>query len=158
MKKIVILFVVLVGLISCKSTSPVATKLDNKTEAMLKGNWKITSVTFPGQDYIKVKSFDMFDSQCFVGSEWSLVSNNNKGKMALYNASCGEYTSAITWYINKEGKFVLKFLNTEKSKKVSQGYVLNVGSITEGSFQLLDKITVGATPTNIIYEFSKIQE
>lgn len=155
MRKIVLFLAVIALVVACKSTSPVETKLDNKTEAMLKGDWVITSVTFPGSDYIKVKSFDMYDSQCFVGSQWSFVSNNNKGTMALANASCGSFSSDITWYINKEGQFVMKILNAEKSKKVNQGYVMNVGTIAENSFQLVDKISVGSTPTNVVYQFSR---
>lgn len=154
MKKIVLFLVIMVSMMACKSTSPIATKLDNKTERILKGNWIVESVSFPGQEYIKVNSFDMYDSQCFVGSQWSFVSNNNKGTVALTN--CGSFSSDITWYINKEGQVVLKFLNAEKSKKVSQGYVLNVGAISENSFQLLDKINVGSTPTNVVYQFSRV--
>lgn len=155
MKKILFLFAVVL-LVSCKSTSPVETSLDSKTERMLKGNWTVTAVTFPGSEYIKVKSFDMFDSQCFVGSEWSFVSNNNKGTLALNNASCSSYTTDLTWYINKEGQLVMKFLNAEKSKKVNQGYIMNVGSLTESSFQLIDKVNVGSTPTNVVYQFNRV--
>ncbi len=154
MRKIVLFLAVITMMIACKSTSPVQTKLDNKTEAMLKGNWVIESVSYPGSDYIKVKSFDMYDSQCFVDSQWKFVSNNNEGTMAL--TKCGSFTSNITWYINKEGQFVMKILNAEKSKKVSQGYIMNVGSITENSFQLIDKITVGSTPTNVVYQFNRV--
>lgn len=152
MRKLIFLFAV-IAMVGCKSTSPVTTKVDNKTERTLKGNWMITSVSYPGSDYIKVKSFEMFDSQCFVNSNWSFVSNNNKGTMAL--TDCGSFASDITWYVNKEGQVVLKILNAEKSKKVNQGYVLNVGTITENSFQLIDKINVGGSPANVVYQFER---
>jgi hypothetical protein len=44
----------------------------------MKGNWVISSVSYPGSEYIKVNSFQIADSQCFEGSTWKLVSNNNK--------------------------------------------------------------------------------
>jgi len=54
----------------------------------IKGNWTISAVTYPGSDYIKVTSFDLADSKCFVGSTWKFISNNNKGEMALNNGAC----------------------------------------------------------------------
>lgn len=57
MKKIIFLSLLSLFIFSCKSsTSATATKLDNKTEVGLKGDWKISSVIYPGSDVIKVTS------------------------------------------------------------------------------------------------------
>ncbi len=154
MKKISVLFILTLFLIGCKTNT--ATKLDNKTEVALKGNWNITSVTYPNQAYIKVTSFDIADSQCFVGSNWSFVSNNNKGQMSLSKAGCGEFSSPITWFINKDGNFVFKILSTgEKAKNVKDGYVLKVANLTASSFQLIDNISVGNNLVEVVYQFQK---
>lgn len=153
MKKILIVLSLVVTLFSCKSNSPVGTKLDMKTEVALKGNWNITSVTYPGSEYIKVTSFNIEDSQCFVGSEWQFISNNNKGEMRLTKAGCSGYNSPITWYVNKDGKLVMKFLEGVKAKKMDIGYVVTVANITENSFQLIDNINVGGKSTNVVYQF-----
>ena len=119
MKKILFILLLLTAFISCKSTSTVNTKLDNKTERMLKGDWTLTSVNYPNSEYFQVNSFNIEDSKCFVNSNWSFVSNNNKGEMSLNNASsaCKNFSSPITWYINVEGNFILKLLMTIKQKK-----------------------------------------
>jgi HKD family nuclease len=71
-------------------------------------------------------------------------------------AGCDSYSSDISWYINKDGKFVLKFLDEElKAKKVKQGYILTVANQTETSFQLLDGIDVGKKRVNLVYQFEK---
>ncbi len=156
MKKAMLLFAMSVFLLSCKSQSVTSTKVDNKTERAIKGNYSITSVTYPGSDVIKVSSFSLADSQCFVGSTWKFVSNNNKGVMALTNPNCPTFESPITWFINKEGQFVMKVLAAgEKAKKVREGYILNVANVTETSFQLLDRIDVGGKLTNVTYQFQK---
>ena len=77
MKKLVIVMLLVSLAIGCKSKSATSTKLDNKTEVALKGNWKISSVMYPGSEYIKVTSFEVEDSKCFVESEWNFISNNN---------------------------------------------------------------------------------
>lgn len=156
MKKILLLLSISVFLCGCKSKSVTNTKVDNKTERVIKGNWSITAVNYPSSEYIKVNSFDIADSKCFLGSTWKFISNNNKGSMALTNASCLTFTSDITWFINKEGQFVMKVLSAgEKAKRVRDGYVLNVANVTETSFQLVDKINVGGKMTEVIYQFQK---
>ncbi|MBX9807485.1 MAG: lipocalin family protein [Flavobacteriaceae bacterium] len=168
MKKSIILMVMVILFFACKSKSgtintpvknePVAsTKLDRSSQVAIKGDWVITGVTYPGSDYIKVNSFQIADSKCFVGSTWHFISNNNKGSMALTKADCPAFSSPIVWSINKEGVFVLKIVEAgTKSKAVTQGYLLRVANQTENSFQLIDKINVGGQSKEVTYQFVKI--
>ena len=157
MKKLLLLSLLALFFVGCKTTSVGNTKLDTSSQVDLKGNWRVSSVTYPGSEVIKVNSFDIADSQCFVGSTWNFISNNNKGTLTLNNSNCSAYTTPITWYINKEGQFVLKVLDEGlKSKKVKTGYFLGVENQSENSFQLVDKINVGNNPTKVVYQFEKI--
>jgi hypothetical protein len=156
MKKLLLLLSCTIVFIACKSTSATSTKLDQKSEVKIKGNWTISAVTYPGSEYIKVNSFSIADSQCFVGSNWNFISNNNKGNMTLTKSNCPAFASPITWFINKEGQFVMKILDAGlKAKKVKEGYILFIANQTENSFQLLDKIEVGGKMTNVVYQFEK---
>lgn len=156
MKNIMLYFALILCIVGCKPKEKVVgTKIDNKIERTIKGNWSISTVSFPGSDYLKVTSFDIADSKCFVGSNWSFISNNNKGNLALNNSACSGFSSPITWYINKEGNFVLKIINETKSKKVMEGYVLSVKNLTENSFELVDKANVGGKMIDIVYQFNK---
>jgi hypothetical protein len=159
MKKIILLIAVLVVAFSCKSTSATSTKIDSKSQNELKGNWTITSVSYPGSEYIKVNSFQIADSKCFEGSSWKFIANNNSGVMAMDKSSCPSMRSPFTWFINKEGQFVLKILNAdEKAKKVKEGYVLTLTGKTESSFQLIDRIDVGGKVTDVVYQFQKVSQ
>ena len=44
----------------------------------------------------------------------------------------------------------------EKAKKVRDGYVLGVNVQDENNFQLIDKINVGNKPTDVVYQFQKV--
>lgn len=168
MRKILLICTMAILVFACKSasTTPVTpepvsnapmTKLDKTSQVGIKGNWQITSVTYPGSNYIKVNSFNLADSKCFIGSTWKFISNNNKGNMTLNSPDCTAFTSEITWYVNKEGQFVLKILDEGlKSKKVKTGFVLEVRNQTETSFELIDKINVGNKPTDVVYQFQKV--
>lgn len=156
MRKLFLLSMLTLFFVSCKSKSVTNTAVDNKTERMMKGDWTITSVTYPGSEYIKVQSFNLADSQCFEGSNWKFISNNNKGTMALTKSDCASFSSPISWFVNKDGQFVLKVLDAgEKAKKVRDGYILGMANQTENSFQLIDKINVGGKMTEVVYQFSK---
>ncbi|MEC4049809.1 lipocalin family protein [Flavobacterium sp. SUN046] len=156
MKKTVMLLFMTIVFIGCKPQQAVTnTKLDHKAQVEIKGEWTLVSVKYPGSEYIKVTSFDIADSKCFVGSSWKFISNDNKGTMALNNSSCTSFSSPITWYVNKDGNFVMKITNGTKSKKVVEGYILTVSNQTETSFELIDKVNVGGQMTAVVYEFQK---
>ena len=156
MKKIILLCALSVLMFACKSTSATSTNIDTKAQVAMKGNWTISSVTYPGSQYVKVNSFQIADSECFVGSTWKFVSNNNKGDMALTKAGCTSFSSPITWFVNKDKQFVLKVLNAGlKAKKVKEGYILMLANQTATSFQLVDKIDVAGKMTDVVYQFQK---
>ena len=152
-------------LFACKSASSttastestgLSTKLDRPTQVAIKGNWILTNVSYPGSDYIKVNSFDLADSKCFIGSTWNFISNNNKGTMTLNDPSCMAFTSPIVWSINNQGLFVLKIVDPGvKSKNVRTGYLLKVAGLTDNSFQLIDNINVGGQSKDVTYQFQR---
>ena len=155
MKKFILLTALAVLILSCKSKSATETSLDSKTQVAMKGNWIIASVTYPSSNVIKVTSFDTADSQCFVGSKWKFVSNNNKGNFSLNSPKCTSYSTPITWFVNKDGQFVMKILDESKARKVKDGYVLKVANLTDNSFQLIDQINVAGKATDVVYQFNR---
>lgn len=164
MKKILFLCIIATLVFACKSASSsaattdttISKKLDRPTQVAIKGNWVITNVSYAGSDYIKVNSFDIADSKCFIGSTWNFISNNNKGTMTLTSSNCPAFSSPIVWSINKEGLFVLKIVEAgTKSKNIREGYLLKVAGLTENSFQLIDNISVGGQTKDVTYQFQR---
>lgn len=155
MKNIILISFLSVFILSCKSNSATSTKLDTSSQVSIKGNWIISAVRYPGSDVIKVNSFDIADSKCFVGSNWKFISNNNKGEFSLNSPKCTAYSSPITWFINKEGQFVLKILDDSKARKVKEGYVLKYVPQSENMFELVDRIDVAGKMTDVVYQFNK---
>ena len=160
MKKAVFIIVMSIFALACKPKQTVTnTKLDNKSERLIKGDWQVSSVSYVGSDVFKVTSFNIADAKCFEGSQWSFVSNNNTGEMVLNKSNCVTYGSRITWFINKDGNFVMKFLTEgSKAKHTAGGYVLRVANQTETSFQLIDRASVGSNTAEIVYQFDKINK
>jgi hypothetical protein len=157
MKKIFFLTALALMMFSCKTSSVTGKKLDKTAQVAVKGNWVLSSVSYPGSEYIKVNSFDIADSKCFEGSTWKFISNNNKGNMALTKFDCPAFSSPITWFINKDGEFILKVLDAgEKAKRVRAGYVLHVANQSDNSFQLVDKgSNVAGKSIDVVYQFQR---
>jgi len=151
MKKFLALCMMVALFASCGS-------LDQKSQTGIKGNWTISNVSYPGSDYIKVTSFDVADSKCFVGSSWNFISNNNKGTMNLTSSGvgCPSFTSPIVWTVTKAGTFNLKITEGQKAKKVTEGYILTIRNQTENSFELVDNVSVGGKNVEVVYSFSKV--
>jgi hypothetical protein len=174
MKKIILIFSLLVVLASCKSNNAAKSvgnnventdgkvtvkestpSSDGKSEVALKGDWEITKVSFVGSEYFKITSFQLADSQCFVGSIWKFISNNNKGEMTLSKSDCVDFKSPIVWSLNKEKMFSLKILKDLAAKDVTVGYHLMVENQTTDSFDLSDRVNVGGKLTEIVYHFQR---
>ena len=157
MKKLILFLGVMLSLAGCKIKDAAASPaVDRRAQVAIKGNWTLTNVSYPGEEVIKVSAFQIADTQCFEGSEWSFVSNNDTGKMALAKAGCPQFSSNIKWYVNKEQQFILKLLDAgEKARKVRDGYILSLRNQTQESFQLVDRIDVGGKMTDIVYQFKK---
>jgi hypothetical protein len=75
-------------------TSITNSKLDKGAQVAMKGNWLLVLFLILGLN-IKVNSFQIADSQCFEGSTWKLVSNNNKGNMSLTKYGCAPFSSPL---------------------------------------------------------------
>lgn len=143
---------VLAGCVSAPSN-----QVDNSTQKFMRGSFRIASVSYPGSEFIKVQSFDFADSQCWVGTQWNMVANNNSGNVQMNGSgSCPSLNAKITWFVNKEGNVVLKFIDEGmKAKRVKDGYVLQVRNANDNGFQWVDKINVGNKPTDVVYQFVK---
>ena len=148
MKKLLILSLLTLLVYSCKPT------IDTRAQNGLKGSWTITDVSFKGSEYFTAKSFGIADSKCFIGSVWELVPNNNKGTMRL--TKCTDFSSDIVWSREADNDFTLKVIGEDaKARKVTQGYILRIANQQTNSFQLVDKMDLGGTTTDIVYQFTR---
>jgi hypothetical protein len=121
----------------------------------LKGSWEISSVDYDKQ--YKIKPFDEgADAQCFVGSQWNLVPNNNTGSYALAGGGdCPTVTRAIKFDV-KEKQFSFKVIDAGvKAKNVTAGYVLDFQNQTPTSFTLVQNVPFEGKILKVYYNFTK---
>lgn len=148
MKKITFFTLALGLMIGCK---PALDKQnDESTQNLLKGTWTITKVEHPSS--FSISPFFMTDSECFEGSEWSFVPNNNTGTMRMSaHGICPEHSANFIWNIKKNGNFSIKFADKKNAKSVKEGFVLHTKQVSKDSFILIDE----STEVTITYYFKK---
>ncbi|MFD0699583.1 lipocalin family protein [Myroides pelagicus] len=151
MKKVLYLGAIALFVASCKPT------MDTKSQVGLKGNWTLVKVNRLGGDLVKVNSFNIADADCFVGSQWNFVSNNNTGHLALTKAgNCPAFESDFKWTISPAGQFEFKFIDEGvKAKHITTGYSMHVKNQTATSFELVDKFYAGGQAYDVTYKFVK---
>ena len=122
----------------------------------LKGSWEISSVDYDKQ--YKIKLFDEgADAQCFVGSQWNLIPNNNTGSYALAGGGdCPTITRAIKFDVSKDKEFSFKVIDAGvKAKNVTAGYVLDFQNQTPTSFTLVQNVPFEGKILKVYYNFTK---
>ena len=122
----------------------------------LKGNWEVTSVDY--EKGYKIKPFDEgADAQCFVGSQWNLIPNNNTGSYSLSGGGdCPTVTRAIKFDVSKDKEFSFKVIDAGvKAKNVTAGYVLDFQNQTPTSFTLVQNVPFEGKILKVYYNFTK---
>ena len=120
----------------------------------LKGSWEISSVDYDKQ--YKIKPFDEgADAQCFVGSQWNLVPNNNTGSYALAGGGdCPTVTRAIKFDVNSEKQFSFKVIDAGiKAKNVTAGYILQIEKQDTDNFTLVQSVPFEGNVIKVYYNF-----
>ena len=141
-------------LVSCSTAKQAQASRDDFYK--LKGNWEVTSVDY--EKGYKIKPFDEgADAQCFIGSQWNLIPNNNTGSYSLSGGgACPTVTRAIKFDVNSEKQFSFKVIDAGvKAKNVTAGYVLDFQNQTPTTFTLVQNVPFEGKILKVYYNFTK---
>ncbi|MCF4101594.1 lipocalin family protein [Gillisia sp. M10.2A] len=159
MKKILFILSAALLIVSC-GPSKVATEA-RKT---FKGDWSLNSVTYPqSTGTFNVTLFNDASADCFKGSNWSFVSNNNTGFYTVQGANCSAGKRNFVWSIDEENTpvgtfdFLLKPTDEKhKSTTGNQGFRINLVSLTETTMIWEQTVTLEGKPFVIRMNFTKL--
>lgn len=159
MKKLILLLTTVLFITSC-GPSKVATEA-RKT---FKGDWTLNTVTYPrSQGTFNVTLFNDASADCFKGSNWSFVSNNNTGTYTPSGSNCTAGERYFVWSIDDENTpsgsydFLLKPTDSKwKSTTGNQGFRINLVSLTETTMVWEQTVTLEGSPFVIRMNFTKL--
>src|SRR5690554_2940914 len=156
MKKILFLALIAATTISCG-----APKTVQESKKVIKGYWNLDEISYNKSGTFNVTVFNDTSSECFEGSTWRFIPNNNTGNYTIENGSCPTGQRFFRFDIQEIDKqtglydITIKPTN-EKYKADSQtGFRVRLAQLTESSMVLQQTVSVEGKPFKFNMNFSK---
>ena len=160
MKKIVLIVLMVGTLISCGPG-----KVVQEAEGTIKGDWRLTNITYPENQNLKVTLLNNVPARCLEGSSWNFIANNNTGSYSPLGATCPTGPNFFIWSVNEmdaaAGSYDLLLKPTDadfKSTTGNQGYRLNLVNLSGDQMVWEQTLNFEGKPFTIRMNFNKIQE
>ena len=156
MKKIILL-IFAISLVCCGTSKTI-----RDSRATLKGIWTLNSITYDKTGKYNVTLLNDTSKDCFEGSTWQFVPNNNTGTYTINESSCSTGIRNFIFTIQEQNAeaglydFMLKPTNEKYKSDTNQGFRLNLKSLSETSMQWQQIVTVDGSPFTITMNFTKL--
>jgi len=159
MKKTIILAVLITAIFSCSTSKTVQT-----SKKIIKGNWTLTTITCNQPGKYKITLLNDASKECFEGSEWRFIPNNNTGIYLLSKENCyvGERNFIFTIHeVDPETglyNFLLKPTNEKNKYEDNKGFRLKLSKLSDTTMIWEQLIMVDGKRFKIDMNFNKTIE
>ncbi|WP_298532495.1 lipocalin family protein [uncultured Algibacter sp.] len=156
MKKIVLLVFTL-SLMACGGSKGVRT-----SKKVMKGDWTLTNITFSEEGPYKLTLLNDENKECFEGSTWKFIPNNNTGTYSINGVGCSSGDRYFIFTIAEIDEatglydFLLKPTDAKGKSETNKGFRLKLASLSESDMQWQQTTSVDGKPFVITMNFSKI--
>lgn len=159
MKKILILALIAATALSCGTPKTV-----QESRKILKGYWTLTSISYDSSGKYNVTLFNDTSVECFEGSNWRFIPNNNTGNYTIDNSNCPTGQRDFIFTIQEIDPttglydFLLKPTNAKGKSDSDIGFRLRLAQLNESSMRWEQTVNLDGKPFKINMNFSKINE
>ena len=159
MKRIFILLIFSILILSCSTPKTVI-----QSKKVMKGEWVLNSVTVNEKGNFSVSLFNDASKDCFEGSVWRFIPNNNSGLYSITSENCisgNRYFVFTIQEINKENQlydFLLKPTNEKLKSENNTGFRINLTQLTETEMEWKQTVLSDKLPIIITMSFTKITD
>jgi hypothetical protein len=151
MKNLIVVALSLI-LFSCGASKNVRTK-----EKIIKGNWTLNKIVYSKTGDYKVTMFKDSPKECFEGSSWKFVPNNNTGSYTINSTNCvsGERDFIFVVQEIDAASGYYDFLLKPKNRENKEGFRLQLTELSETTMQWKQYLNVDGTQFIINMNFTK---
>jgi hypothetical protein len=159
MKKTILMAILAAVFLSCGTPKTV---LDSKK--VMKGYWSLDNITYSETGTFNVELLNDASKDCFEGSNWRFIPNNNTGNYTIEDGNCATGERYFIFTIQEIDAtsglydFLLKPTNEKKKSETNTGFRLRLASLSDSSMQWEQTVSVDGKPFTIYMNFSKISE
>ncbi|MFC7357166.1 lipocalin family protein [Jejudonia soesokkakensis] len=159
MKKILLLTVVAALAFACGTPKTV-----QESRKVIKGNWMLDNITYNQSGTFNVKLLDDTSKECFEGTTWRFIPNNNTGVYTVNNSDCPTGDRYFIFAIQEINQttglydFLLKPTDSKGKSEEKLGFRMRLSQLNENSMQWEQTVTLEGKPFKIKMNFSKLTE
>lgn len=155
MKKL-LLSLIIITLLSCGGTKTVRV-----SKKVMKGDWTLSSINYNQPGTFKVKLLNDASKECFEGSTWQFIPNNNTGNYTVNNTNCSIGMRYFIFTIQEIDEstglydFLLKPTNEKKKSETNSGFRLQLTQLSDTDMQWRQTVSIEGKPFTINMNFTK---
>lgn len=160
MKKTILFLLLASMVISCGTPKTVI-----QSKKVIKGYWSLDLISYSEPGTFDVTLFNDVSKECFIGSTWRFIPNNNTGIYTITDASCvptgdRNFNFTIQEIDATTGlyDFLLKPTDAKQKSTDNTGFRLQLIQLTETTMQWEQTVSVEGKPFKIYMNFNKINE
>ena len=155
--KRIILLLISISFFSCGTSKTV-----RDSKRVIKGNWALNTITYSKPGTYSVDLLNDASKDCFEGSTWQFVPNNNTGTYTINNTYCPIGDRYFVFTIQEVDAtsglydFLLKPTDEKHKSETNQGFRLKLTNLSDNTMQWQQTVTVEGSPFTITMNFTKL--
>lgn len=159
MKKLIVAVLLIASVISCGTSKTVRT-----SKKVIKGEWVLSSVTHNKVGTYNISLLNDATKECFEGSSWKFIPNNNTGTYIINGANCNEGERNFIFTIQEIDPatglydFLLKPTNEKNKSEDNKGFRLELAQLSDTNMTWVQTLNVNGNPFIITMNFTKTIE
>ena len=159
MKKLIFLFVLTAIAVSCGTPKTV-----QESEKVIKGYWTLNDVTYSEEDNFLITLLNDTSKECFEGSTWRFIPNNNTGLYTINDGNCPTGDRHFVFIIQEVDQttglydFLLKPTNKKNKSETNVGFRMHLTQLTGSKMIWEQTVSLEGKPFTITMNFTKNEE
>jgi hypothetical protein len=161
MKKFTAIAILALLIVSCGVSKTVI-----QSKKVIKGSWSLDTISYDQDGTYNVTVFNDTSKECFEGSTWKFIPNNNSGVYTINGSGCPTGDRNFIFSIQEmDGDsglydFLLKptIKQGTSSKTETVGFRVNLAQLSDTNMRWEQTVSLDGKPFKINMDFSKINE
>ncbi|MBR9845033.1 MAG: lipocalin [Algicola sp.] len=139
-----------------------ASKTVRESKKVIKGDWTLNSITYSKTGSYNVTLLNDASRECFEGSNWQFIPNNNTGLYNISKTSCNSGDRYFVFTIDEVDEstglydFLIKPTDEKGKSETNQGFRMKLTLLTETNMQWQQTVSVDGSPFIINMNFIKL--
>ncbi|MEP2937028.1 MAG: lipocalin family protein [Gilvibacter sp.] len=148
-------------LLLCLSFVSCGPKVVRESKKVIKGDWKLSDISYSQSGNFNVMLLNDASKDCFQGSTWKFIPNNNTGTYSINSSDCPTGDRYFIFTIQEIDAqtglydFLLKPTNAKGKSETNKGFRLKLSALSDSAMQWQQTIILEGDPFTISMNFTK---